>query len=131
MELVAPALAPRPGATSRPRRRHGTLATCLALTPRADRMSMTFITGASSGIGRSLARRLAADGEAVVLVARRQSLLDSLAEEIVRAGGQALAIQCDVTDRASVRNAVRQGEARFGPTSRLIANAGGASPTAV
>jgi short-subunit dehydrogenase len=94
-------------------------------------MGMTFITGASSGIGRSLARRLAAGGEAVVVVARRQALLDSLVEEIVRAGGQALAVACDVTDRAAVRAAVRQGEARFGPTSRLIANAGGASPTAV
>jgi short-subunit dehydrogenase len=94
-------------------------------------MGMTFITGASSGIGRSLARRLAADGEAVAVVARRRALLDSLVAEIAGAGGQALAIQCDVTDRASVRDAIRQAEARFGPTSRLIANAGGASTTSV
>lgn len=94
-------------------------------------MGATLITGASSGIGRSLARRLAAGGEPVVVVARRRALLDSLAEEIVAAGGQALAIACDVTDRTSVRDAVHQGEARFGPTVRLIANAGGASPTAI
>jgi A-factor type gamma-butyrolactone 1'-reductase (1S-forming) len=50
----------------------------------------TFISGASSGIGRSLARRFAADGDAVVVIARREPLLDSLVEEIVHAGGQAL-----------------------------------------
>ena len=87
---------------------------------------MTIITGASSGIGRSLARRLAADGEPVVLVARRRPLLDSLVEEIERAGGRALAIACDVTDPVAVRETVQQAEARFGPTTRLVANAGGA-----
>lgn len=87
---------------------------------------MTIITGASSGIGRSLARHLAADGEPVVLVARRRPLLDTLVEEIERAGGHALAIACDVTDRDAVRGAVQQAEGRFGPTTRLVANAGGA-----
>jgi short-subunit dehydrogenase len=89
-------------------------------------MGTTFITGASSGIGRSLARRFAADGDAVIVVARRLPLLDSLVEEIAQAGGQALAIACDVTDRTAVHDAVQKGEARFGPTTRLIANAGGA-----
>lgn len=92
-------------------------------------MGMTFITGASSGIGRSLACRLAADREPIAVVARRQALLDTLVEEIEASGGQALAIACDVTDRAAVHEAVRRAEARFGPTTRLIANAGGASPT--
>jgi len=92
-------------------------------------MGMTFITGASSGIGRSLARRIAIDGEPVVLVARRQALLDSLVEEIEDAGGRALAIGCDVTDRGAVHAAVRRAEAHFGPTTTLIANAGGASAT--
>lgn len=92
---------------------------------------MTLITGASSGIGRSLARRLAADGEPVVVVARRKALLDTLVEEIERARGRAMAIQCDVTDRAAVRQAVKQAEARFGPTTRLVANAGGPLTTTV
>jgi short-subunit dehydrogenase len=92
-------------------------------------MGMTLLTGASSGIGRSLARRIATDGEPVVVVARRQVLLDSLVKEIQGAGGRALAIGCDVTDRAAVHAAVRQAEAHFGPTTTLIANAGGASPT--
>ncbi|MBX3024824.1 SDR family NAD(P)-dependent oxidoreductase [bacterium] len=89
-------------------------------------MGLTIITGASSGIGRSLARRLAAAGDPVALIARRRPLLDSLVEEIERAGGQAMAIACDVTDRATVRAAVREAETRFGPTERLVANAGGA-----
>jgi NADP-dependent 3-hydroxy acid dehydrogenase YdfG len=92
-------------------------------------MGMTFITGASSGIGRSLARRLAADGERIVVVARRKALLETLVGEIEQAGGQAMAIACDVTDRAAVRDAVRAAEARWGPTSRLVANAGGAQTT--
>jgi NADP-dependent 3-hydroxy acid dehydrogenase YdfG len=95
------------------------------------RSGMTFITGASSGIGRSLARRLAADGAPLLVVARRKPLLDTLVEEIEQAGGRAMAIACDVTDRAAVRDAVRQAEARFGTTARLVANAGGdLSPSA-
>src|SRR5215470_19996203 len=89
-------------------------------------MGMTIITGASSGIGRSLARRLATDGDPVVVIARRHELLDSLVEEIERDGGRAMAIACDVTDRAAVHAAVRDAEARFGATARLVANAGGA-----
>lgn len=89
-------------------------------------MSMTFITGASSGIGRSLARALAADGTPVALAARRKPLLDTLVDEIVAAGGRALALECDVTDRDDVGDAVRRAEAHFGPTARLVANAGGA-----
>ena len=94
-------------------------------------MGVTVITGASSGIGRSLARRLAAAGEPVAVLARRQALLDTLVEEIEQAGGQALAVACDVTDRAAVADAVRQAEARFGPTTRLVANAGGEVPSRV
>ena len=67
-------------------------------------MTVTLLTGASSGIGRSLARRLADDP--LALVARRKALLDTLAAEIEAAGGQALALPCDVTDRAQVAAAV-------------------------
>lgn len=89
-------------------------------------MGMTIITGASSGIGRSLARRIAAGGDTVAVLARRKELLDSLVEEIGQAGGRALAIACDVTDRAAVREAVQRAERELGPTETLIANAGGA-----
>lgn len=91
-------------------------------------MGMTFLTGASSGLGRSLARRVAADGEPVALVARRLPLLESLQREIEAAGGRALAVRCDATDREAVIAAVRTAEAHFGPTTCLIANAGGPGP---
>ena len=94
-------------------------------------MGMTIITGASSGIGRSLARRLAAAGDPVVVLARRKELLDTLVEEITAAGGRALTIASDVTDRNAVHAAVQQAEAHFGPTARLVANAGGGAPTSV
>jgi short-subunit dehydrogenase len=94
-------------------------------------MALTIITGASSGIGRSLARRFAAGGDAVAVIARRRDLLDSLVDEIERNGGHAIAIRCDVTDGVAVRAAVQQAELRFGPTTRLIANAGGGSTTPV
>lgn len=92
-------------------------------------MGVTLITGASSGIGRSLARRLAAQGEAVALVARRHDLLDSLVDEIGRAGGRALACPADVTDRAALAAAVSRAQAELGPVTRLVANAGGGEST--
>jgi short-subunit dehydrogenase len=92
-------------------------------------LTVTLLTGASSGIGRSLALRLADDR--LALVARRKTLLDSLAAEIEAAGGEALALPCDVTDRAQVAAAVQAAEARLGAIERLIANAGGGSKTDV
>jgi short-subunit dehydrogenase len=92
-------------------------------------LTVTLLTGASSGIGRSLALRLAEDS--LALVARRKALLDTLAAEIEAAGGQALVLPCDVTDREQVAAAVRAAEARFGPIERLIANAGGGRSTDV
>ncbi|GAB3680093.1 SDR family NAD(P)-dependent oxidoreductase [Salinisphaera aquimarina] len=92
-------------------------------------MGVTLLTGASSGIGRSLARRLAAGGEAMALVARRDELLASLVMEIEAAGGKALALPCDVTDRVALANAVDIAESQLGPVTRLVANAGGGEPT--
>lgn len=92
---------------------------------------VSFITGTSSGIGHSLARRIAHEGHAVVLVARRKELLDCLAGEIEQTGGHALAIACDVRDRESVCDAVRTAESTFGPVTRLVANVGGGEPTSI
>lgn len=88
-------------------------------------MSVTLITGASSGIGRQLARRLAAKGDAIAAVARRQDLLATLVTEIERAGARAIALPCDVTDRERVSEAVREATRALGPIDRLVANAGG------
>jgi short-subunit dehydrogenase len=92
-------------------------------------MSVTFLTGASSGLGRSLALHLALRGETIAAVARRKPLLDTLVEDIARAGGRAIAVPCDVTDRTRVFSAVEETRAALGPIDRLIANAGGGEPT--
>lgn len=93
-------------------------------------MDVTLITGASSGIGRSLARRLARHAP-VALVARRADLLETLAGEIRAAGGQAIAVAADVTDRDAMRSAVARVESDLGPVTCLVANAGGGEPTFV
>jgi len=90
-------------------------------------MTVTLITGASSGIGRSLARRLAAAGDPVAVLARRGELLDSLVKEIEQAGGRGLALRADVTRRNEVWDAVARVEGQLGPVERLVANAGGGS----
>ena len=61
--------------------------------------------------------------------ARRQPRLDELAAEIVRQGGRALPLACDVSDPDSVRDAVVRCEAELGPIDRLILNAGTGSPS--
>jgi short-subunit dehydrogenase len=90
---------------------------------------VAIVTGASSGIGRALALRLAADGRWVGLIARRWELLESLAQEIAEAGGTAFAAVADVGDRDAIRGAVAAIEARLGPTDVMVANAGFGAPT--
>jgi NAD(P)-dependent dehydrogenase (short-subunit alcohol dehydrogenase family) len=82
------------------------------------------VTGASSGLGRHFADVLAGAGAAVVLMARRADRLGAAAAEIAAAGGRAAAIECDVTDYASVRRAVDAAEAQHGPIDILVNNAG-------
>jgi short-subunit dehydrogenase len=85
---------------------------------------VVLITGASSGIGAAAARRLAKDGACLALAARRKPILDQLAGEIEAAGGQALAIPADVTDRESIRRMVACTLERYGCLDVLINNAG-------
>ncbi|WP_340587930.1 SDR family oxidoreductase [Erythrobacter alti] len=85
-------------------------------------MSQTLlITGASSGIGAATARAAAKAGWNVALLARSEEKLEALANEI---GSSALAIPCDVTDRASLDNAVRRTVEKFGALNGVFANAG-------
>lgn len=62
------------------------------------------ITGASSGLGAEAARHLAELGATVVLGARREERIKTLADAITAKGGKALAVETDVTDRASVQD---------------------------
>src|SRR5947208_509081 len=87
------------------------------------------VTGASSGIGWSLARVLAAEGARVGLVARRQDQLDALAAEIRARGGTAAVAAADVGDRRQAVGAIHQLAAQLGPVDLLVANAGVGAPT--
>lgn len=59
--------------------------------------SVTFLTGASSGLGWALAPLLAKDGDAVALAARRAKPLEDLAAKIRASGGEAAVVDCDVS----------------------------------
>lgn len=82
------------------------------------------LTGASSGIGEATAQRLAALGARVALIARRQDRLDELARRISSAGGTALSVPVDVTDRESVVRAADRVAAEWGQADLVFANAG-------
>lgn len=85
---------------------------------------VALVTGASSGIGAATARKLAAEGLKVGLAARRGDRLEALAADIINAGGEAIALQTDVTDPASCRAAVQRLITEFGRIDILINNAG-------
>jgi len=82
------------------------------------------LTGASSGIGEAAAEQFARAGATVVVVARRQELLDALADRITAAGGAAVSIACDVSDMDAVDALVADVEKRLGGIDILINNAG-------
>jgi short-subunit dehydrogenase len=82
------------------------------------------ITGASAGIGRATALRLARDGAAVAICARRRERLDEVAALIGQAGGQALPVVADVTRDADMTVFADETVARFGRLDVMICNAG-------
>jgi NADP-dependent 3-hydroxy acid dehydrogenase YdfG len=85
---------------------------------------VVIITGATSGIGEATAKLLASEGAVVVLAGRRQDRLDRLLTEIEQAGGNAHAIQTDVTNYESVRNMVEEVTKKFDRIDVLFNNAG-------
>lgn len=85
---------------------------------------VALVTGASSGLGQQFARALADNGAAVALVARRTDRLLDLQQEIEAAGGKAMAIEADVTDRAAMLAAYDAAEKAFGTVTILVNNAG-------
>lgn len=82
------------------------------------------ITGASAGIGRATAIRLARDGAAVAICARRPDRLDDAAAAVRQAGGNAHAMVADVTRDAEVRAFVDSTVKRFGRLDAMLCNAG-------
>jgi NADP-dependent 3-hydroxy acid dehydrogenase YdfG len=85
---------------------------------------VAIVTGASSGIGEATARELAELGASVAVVARRQDRLDAVVAEIEAAGGTALAVATDITERAQAEQAVATVVERFGRLDILVNNAG-------
>ena len=95
------------------------------------------ITGASRGIGLAIAKRAAADGANIVLLAKTvepnpklPGTLASAAAEVEAAGGQALAVQTDIREEAQVAAAMAAAVARFGGIDILVNNASAISLTA-
>jgi NADP-dependent 3-hydroxy acid dehydrogenase YdfG len=76
--------------------------------------AVVVVTGASSGIGEATARAAAGAGARVVLAARREDRLATLAEELRSGGAEVLAVRCDVTDPAQVAGALQATVAAFG-----------------
>ena len=85
---------------------------------------VALVTGASQGIGRTCALRLAKDGAIVAVAARNQEKLNELVSEITAAGGTAAAFNLDVTDEDQVKTTVKAVIAQFGKIDILVNNAG-------
>ncbi|MBL7745081.1 MAG: NAD(P)-dependent oxidoreductase [Chitinophagaceae bacterium] len=89
-----------------------------------------FITGASRGIGKAIALRMAQEGANIIIAAKSVEenpklggTIYSAAEEMEKAGGQAIGVQCDIRFEEQIQNAVDKGVERFGGIDILVNNA--------
>lgn len=89
-----------------------------------NQQKVIVVTGASSGIGEATVRLFAQRGWRVVLAARSTETIKKIAQEIVQAGGEALALTTDVTDFEDLKALIERAEERFGRIDVLVNNAG-------
>lgn len=94
------------------------------MTRRIIKGSRAVVTGASSGIGRALAVALAGAGARLILVARRRDLLETLADQIERLGGQTCLVAGDVTEATVRAEILERAKDRYGGLDVLVNNAG-------
>jgi len=85
---------------------------------------VALVTGASQGIGRAIALRLARDGATVAVAARNQEKLNELVSEMGASGGKAVAFTVDVGDEEQIKAAVKAAISQLGKIDILINNAG-------
>jgi 2-hydroxycyclohexanecarboxyl-CoA dehydrogenase len=85
---------------------------------------VALITGAAAGIGRACSVRLAREGHAIGVLDLDESRCVQTVDEITSAGGEAIALGADITDRAQVHTALIKLRAAFGPVTVLVNNAG-------
>ena len=90
----------------------------------SDTARVAFVTGASRGIGRAIAKRLAADGKHVVLASRSEGPLNDLKHEIEETGGAATVCAVDVSDGAALASAIEKTADQLGRFDILVNNAG-------
>ncbi len=95
-----------------------------------------FITGASRGIGKAIALRLAKEGANIVIAAKSVTenpklggTIFSAATEVEKAGGKALAVRCDIRDETQIKDAIEKAVSTFGGIDILINNASAISLT--
>ncbi len=96
----------------------------MALKLKPLKEQVIVITGASSGIGLATAEMAAERGATVVLAARSGGTIEKIAQEINASRGQALGVECDVTQRAQVENLARSAMERFGRIDTWVNDAG-------
>jgi 3-oxoacyl-[acyl-carrier protein] reductase len=85
---------------------------------------VALITGASQGIGRACALKLAQEGAAVAIAARNQEKLNEVVTEITKSGGKAFAFVLDVSDEGQVKSVLKAALSQFGKIDILVNNAG-------
>jgi 3-oxoacyl-[acyl-carrier protein] reductase len=85
---------------------------------------VALVTGASQGIGRACALKLASAGASVAVAARNQEKLDELVNEISGTGGKAAAFAVDVNDEEQIKSAIKAAITQFGKVDILVNNAG-------